>query len=126
MKLLHNYVSLGTVALLAEAAACAKREGVSPEVFVEVLAKGGGAGVALERLRGAITTGDPSALKFAMANARKDLGYYGQMAQDAQAADGIAAAVLQTYADAVEQGGPDRYVPELVELLAGRGGTARG
>jgi 3-hydroxyisobutyrate dehydrogenase-like beta-hydroxyacid dehydrogenase len=32
MKLLHNYVSLGTVALLAEAAACAQRNGVAPEV----------------------------------------------------------------------------------------------
>ncbi|MFP5475730.1 MAG: NAD(P)-dependent oxidoreductase, partial [Gammaproteobacteria bacterium] len=30
MKLLHNYVSLGMVALLAEAAACARRSGVSP------------------------------------------------------------------------------------------------
>ena len=52
MKLLHNYVSLGFVALLAEAAACAQRAGVAPEIFVEVLAKGG-------RRRGA---GSPEAL----------------------------------------------------------------
>ncbi|RZA14071.1 MAG: NAD(P)-dependent oxidoreductase, partial [Lysobacteraceae bacterium] len=108
MKLLHNYVSLGTVALLAEAAACAQRAGVAPEVFVDVLAKGGGAGVALERLRGAITTGDPSALKFAMSNARKDLGYYEQMAADTGAVHEIGAAVLHTYSQAVQQGGPDR------------------
>src|SRR4051812_9899818 len=50
MKLLHNYVSLGSVALLAEAAACARRAGLDPEVFVDVLAKGGGAGAALNRL----------------------------------------------------------------------------
>lgn len=118
MKLLHNYVSLGFVALLAEAAACAQRAGVAPEVFVDVLAKGGGGGVALERLRGAITTGDPSALRFSMANAQKDLAYYTQMAGDTGAARAIGEAVRSTYAEAVAQGGPERLVPELVALLA--------
>jgi len=51
MKLLHNYVSLGMVALLAEAAACAGRSGVAAETFVDVLARGGGGGIALERLK---------------------------------------------------------------------------
>jgi 3-hydroxyisobutyrate dehydrogenase-like beta-hydroxyacid dehydrogenase len=120
MKLLHNYVSLGTVALLAEAAACAQRAGMAPEVFVDVLAKGGGAGVALERLRGAITTGDPSALRFAMSNAQKDLTYYQQMAADTGAVRDIGAAVLDTYAQAVQDGGGDRLVPELVAQLAKR------
>jgi 3-hydroxyisobutyrate dehydrogenase-like beta-hydroxyacid dehydrogenase len=118
MKLLHNYVSLGAVALIAEAAACAQRAGVDPGVFVDVLAKGGGGGVALERLRGFITAGDPSGLKFAMSNAQKDLGYYTEMAGGAHAARAIADAVLGTYAGAVEQGGAQRYVPELVALLA--------
>src|SRR5262245_42919581 len=51
MKLLHNYVSLGMVTLLAEAAACAQRSGVALDSFVEVLAKGGGGGIALERMK---------------------------------------------------------------------------
>ncbi|WP_038212984.1 NAD(P)-dependent oxidoreductase [Xenophilus azovorans] len=118
MKLLHNYVSLGTVALIAEAAACAQRSGVQPEVFVDVLAKGGGGGVALERLKPFITRKDANSLRFAMSNAQKDLGYYAEMAGDIGAAQAIADAVLATYAGAVEQGGPQRYVPELVELLA--------
>ena len=50
MKLLHNYVSLGFVALLSEAAAAAQRSGIAPEVFVDILGKGGGGGVALERV----------------------------------------------------------------------------
>ncbi len=51
MKLLHNYISLGFVSMLSEAAACAQRAGIAMDVFVEVLAKGGGGGVALERAR---------------------------------------------------------------------------
>ena len=120
MKLLHNYVSLGCVALIAEAAACAQRSGVAPEVFVEVLAKGGGGGVALERLRPYLIAKDPSALRFAMANAKKDLGYYTEMAHDIGAVQQIADAVLQTFDQATAEGGAEALVPELVSLLAMR------
>ncbi|MDA7416396.1 NAD(P)-dependent oxidoreductase [Xenophilus arseniciresistens] len=121
MKLLHNYVSLGSVALIAEAAACAQRAGVPGEVFVDVLAKGGGGGVALERLKPFITQQDASGLRFAMSNAQKDLDYYTEMASGMQAAQAIADAVQGTYAGAVKQGGAQRYVPELVALLADKG-----
>jgi len=124
MKLLHNYVSLGMVTLLAEAAACAGRQGVSPEAFVEVLAKGGGGGIALERLKPYVLAQDPSGLKFSLANAVKDLSYYGEMAAAAGAQRGVAEAVLAALKGAVEAGGPQggqKWVPEIVGLW-GRGG----
>ena len=120
MKLLHNSVSLGFIALLAEAAACAERAGIAPEVLVDVLGKGGGGGVALERLKPYLLARDASGLKFAMGNAQKDLGYYTQMARDTQAVHTIADAVHGTYAAAVAQAGPQTMVPELVTLLAQR------
>lgn len=120
MKLLHNYVSLGFVTLLAEAAACAERAGVAPEVFVDVLAKGGGGGAALERLKPYLLAQDVSGLRFSMSNALKDLSYYGQMAEDGGAARRVAQAVRETLDEAVRTGGPDRMLPELVGLLAGR------
>jgi 3-hydroxyisobutyrate dehydrogenase-like beta-hydroxyacid dehydrogenase len=124
MKLLHNSVSLGFIALLAEAAACAERAGIAPEVLVDVLGKGGGGGVALERLKPYLLARDASGLKFAMGNAQKDLGYYTQMARDTQAAHAIADAVHGTYAAAVAQAGPQTMVPELVTLLAQRTPTS--
>ncbi|MBV8663745.1 MAG: NAD(P)-dependent oxidoreductase, partial [Hyphomicrobiales bacterium] len=62
MKLLHNFVSVGFMSLLAEAAACAERGNVAPETFVAVLASGGGGGVALERLKPYLLSKDASAL----------------------------------------------------------------
>ncbi|HEX4853696.1 NAD(P)-dependent oxidoreductase [Arenimonas sp.] len=121
MKLLHNYVSLGMVALLAEAAACARRSGVDAGAFVDVLAKGGGGGIALERIRPFLLARDPSGLRFSIANARKDLDYYHTMAGDAGAAKGIAAAVLATLEEALQKGTPETLVPELVDLLGGAG-----
>ncbi|MBK8526387.1 MAG: NAD(P)-dependent oxidoreductase [Rubrivivax sp.] len=121
MKLLHNYVSLGSVTLLAEAAACAQRGGVAAEVFVDVLAKGGGGGTALERLKPFLLAGDPSGLRFSIANAAKDLGYYQTMAADAGAQRAIAAAVLGTLESAVAQTDPGTLLPELSRVLsAGR------
>jgi 3-hydroxyisobutyrate dehydrogenase-like beta-hydroxyacid dehydrogenase len=117
MKLLHNYVSLGMVALLAEAAACAQRSGVAAEAFVDVLAQGGGGGIALERLKPYLLARDPSGLRFSIANARKDLDYYNAMAADAGAHKDIAAAVLATFEKALAQGGTEALVPELVRLL---------
>jgi 3-hydroxyisobutyrate dehydrogenase-like beta-hydroxyacid dehydrogenase len=118
MKLLHNYVSLGSVALLAEAAACSARAGIDPQVLVQVLAQGGGGGVALERLKPYLLAQDPSGLRFFMANAHKDLGYYATMAQDGDSAHAIADGVLATYARAVQDAGAQALVPELVGVLA--------
>ena len=117
MKLLHNFVSLGMVTLLAEAAACAGRSGVSPDVFVDVLAKGGGGGIALERLKPYLLAQDVSGLRFSIANATKDLNYYNTMAGDAGADHAVAAAVLQTLQGALEHSGPKALLPELVSLL---------
>jgi 3-hydroxyisobutyrate dehydrogenase-like beta-hydroxyacid dehydrogenase len=117
MKLLHNYVSLGMVALLSEASACAQRSGVAPQSFVDVLAKGGGGGVALERMRPYLLAKDPSGLRFSIANARKDLDYYNAMARDAASPDRIASAVLATLEQGLASGGPEALVPELASLL---------
>jgi 3-hydroxyisobutyrate dehydrogenase-like beta-hydroxyacid dehydrogenase len=117
MKLLHNYVSLGSVALIAEAAACAQRNGVAPEVFIDVLAKGGGGGMALERLKPYLLTKDTSGLRFSIANAKKDMGYYTTMAGDAQSPLAIAAAVLDTLQGADAKAAPGALLPELVSLL---------
>jgi 3-hydroxyisobutyrate dehydrogenase-like beta-hydroxyacid dehydrogenase len=116
MKLLHNYVALGMVALLSEAAACARRNGVALDAFVDVLAKGGGGGIALERVKPYLLAGDTTGLHFSVANARKDLDYYNTMAADAGARKEIAAAVLATLELALARA-PQALVPELSSIL---------
>jgi 3-hydroxyisobutyrate dehydrogenase-like beta-hydroxyacid dehydrogenase len=118
MKLLHNFVSLGMVTLVAEAAACAQRSGVAPDAFVDVLARGGGGGIALERLKPYLLDGDVGGLRFSIANARKDLSYHATMAADAGARRGVAAAVLATLDTAAGTAPADALMPQLVSLLA--------
>lgn len=94
LKLLHNFVSLGFVTLLGEAAACAEAGGIAPEVFIDVLQKGGGSGAALDRIAPYVLHGDPSKQKFSVANARKDISYYVAMANDLGAGKGVASGVM--------------------------------
>lgn len=117
MKLLHNYVSIGHMALLAEAAAQSAGAGVEPQVFVDVLARGGGAGAALERLRSSILVGDSSNVPFAIGNAIKDIDYYREMVEEAPGSRAIADGVSTAIGGIVKAGHGDAYLPDLTRLF---------
>ncbi|MGE0801125.1 MAG: NAD(P)-dependent oxidoreductase [Lautropia sp.] len=117
MKLLHNFVSLGSIALLAEAANCAARAGIATDVFLDVLTKGGGGGTALERVRPYLLAQDVSAMRFAISNAHKDLDYYTTMAGDTGVPHAIADGVRDTLGAAVAAGGGQSALPELIRWL---------
>ncbi|WP_118138512.1 NAD(P)-dependent oxidoreductase [Oceanicella sp. SM1341] len=119
MKLLHNYVSIGSAVLMAEAAACARRCGLDPEVFAEVLHEGGGRGATLERLTPYITSGEVANFRFSVSNGAKDMGYYAALAEGEGAADGVARAVRALLDAQVEAGEGARMMPELIGLLEG-------
>lgn len=118
MKLLHNFVSLGSVTLIAEAAACARAAGLDSAVFTDILSRGGAGGTALERIKPYLLNDDPTGLRFSMANALKDLSYYTDMVTQMGAAGAVAEGVRTTLQTACERGDPQALVPELVARLA--------
>jgi 3-hydroxyisobutyrate dehydrogenase-like beta-hydroxyacid dehydrogenase len=117
MKLLHNYVSIGFMSLLAEVGAHAQRARFDPAILVDVLAKGGGAGAALDRMTPFLTKGDASNVPFFVSNAAKDLAYYCEMAGSAGVYRQIADAVSNTLQTAVGSGHGGDYIPQLAALL---------
>jgi 3-hydroxyisobutyrate dehydrogenase len=119
LKLLHNFVSMGFAAVLAEAVACAERAQIDVGLFVEVLANGGGRSTMLDRLRPYIESRDTTAYRFSIGNAAKDLGYYATLAEELGASRTTAEAVHRVYADAVAVGHGRDTVPEMVTILAG-------
>ena len=105
--------------MLAEAAACAERAQVDSGVFLDVLSKGGGNSVVLERLRPYIEAHDITAFRFSIANALKDIGYYTTMAGEIGASRTTAEAIRQTFEQAVAGGHGQQTVPEIIAVLAG-------
>lgn len=116
LKLLHNFVSLGNCALLAEAVVCARRGGVNIDTFVEVLASGGGDSTALKRLTPYILEGDEGGFLFSLSNCHKDLSYYTSMAYQQHVPADVAQAVQSVFELAASKAG-DRPVPHLIDLL---------
>jgi 3-hydroxyisobutyrate dehydrogenase-like beta-hydroxyacid dehydrogenase len=117
MKLMHNYVSLGFITLLAEVAAHGQKAGLDMATLVDVLAQGGGGGTALQRISPFLLAGDPSSVPFFISNAAKDLSYYRQAAEAAGAKRAIAEAVGSTLDAEVSAGHGQEYVPKLAALL---------
>jgi 3-hydroxyisobutyrate dehydrogenase-like beta-hydroxyacid dehydrogenase len=118
LKLLHNFVSLGFVTLMSEAAACAQQGGIAPEVFVDVLTKGGGYGAALDRVGPFILSGDTSKMKFAVSNAYKDLSYYVRMAGDLNVEKNAASGVLEALTKLMDAGYGDTFLAEAPARFA--------
>ena len=116
MKLLHNYVSIGHMTLLAEAAAQAADANLDPNIFVDVLTKGGGAGAALARLKNSILTGDTSDVPFTIGNAVKDIDYYREMVGDSSASRFVADGVSQAISAAAQENSA-AYIPELTKFF---------
>ncbi|WP_249977341.1 NAD(P)-dependent oxidoreductase [Vreelandella olivaria] len=117
LKLVHNFVSLGFSAVLAEATAASRKAGISNTALLEVLGAGGGGGVILERLRPYISDEDPSGFRFSLANASKDLGYYQTMADELAVEGGVAQAVSSLYDSVDDQ---CLLIPELIGVLERR------
>jgi len=117
LKLLHNFVSLGHCAVLAEAAVCAAKTNVDMNTFLEVLRTGGGDSVALKRLTPFITEGDEAGFLFTIGNCRKDMSYYVDMAAARDAPRTTATAIRDLYAAMSDQGGETLPVPRAIDLL---------
>jgi len=118
LKLIHNFVSLGFSALLSEAIACANAANINSNSLIEVLSKGGGGGVIMQRFEPYIRSKDDENFRFTISNANKDLGYYLAMAAESNASCEIAKVVGSTYGKVVNAGKADLTVPQMIDLLA--------
>lgn len=119
LKLLHNFVSLGNCALLAEAVVCARRTRVDMDTFLEVLRTGGGDSVALTRLTPYITDKDEAGFRFTIGNCKKDMTYYTDMANAYGSPASAAAAIRDLFARLSDEGGESQPVPRIIDLLSG-------
>ena len=120
LKLIHNFVSLGSLALIAEAAAAADRAGISLPMLVDVLEKGGGGGIALERMKPVLLQGETGPLQFTIANSHKDVGYYCAMSEALNAERHVAEGVFTLLNEALGHGHGQHMIPQIARILAGR------
>jgi 3-hydroxyisobutyrate dehydrogenase-like beta-hydroxyacid dehydrogenase len=118
MKLINNFISIGTSAVIAEAIATASKLGLDLNKVHEVVSSGGANSAMFQMMMPWALEGDSSRLKGPLRIASKDLRFYCRMAESVQMASFVAQAASQTYQLAVAQGHAERFMPMLPGILA--------
>ena len=114
-KLINNFLAMGHAALIAEALAACAATGVEIQKYYDVVTAGGAnSGIFQLIVPPALNEGDYSGLKFSLANAAKDLGYYSRMADSASLTNKLGKAVHGALVEGMESGFGDGYVGDLI------------
>ena len=125
-KLVNNFISIGTSAVVAEAVATAAKLGVDLKTLYEVVSAGGATSAMFQMMMPWVLEGDASKLKGPIRIAAKDLRFYTKMAEGAPMAAFIAQACNQVYQLARITGHSERFMPVLPGILAQlNGGSIR-
>jgi len=118
LKLVNNFISIGTSAVIAEAVATAAKLGVDMKKLYEVVSSGGANSAMFQMMMPWVLEGDDSRLRGPLRIAGKDLRYYTKLAEAAPATAFIAQACNQTYQLANILGHGERFMPVLPGILA--------
>jgi 3-hydroxyisobutyrate dehydrogenase-like beta-hydroxyacid dehydrogenase len=118
LKLVNNFIAIGTSAVIAEALATATKLGVDLAKLYDVVSAGGGNGKMFQMMMPWVLEGDDSHLRGPLRIAGKDMRYYTKLAESAPATAFIAQAVNQTYQLANILGHGERFMPVLPGILA--------
>ena len=125
LKLINNFLSLGTAAVVAEGITAGLKAGVDMQALHDIVVAGGANSVMFERIIKVVLQDDDTAAKFSISNARKDLRYYTNMTETLPVASFVAESVHQTFLLAENLGYGERFVPRLVDTMKELNGLAR-
>lgn len=113
IKLLNNFVAQAICTATAEAFAVGAKAGADMHQLVNVISAGG-VNSGLFQAMAKTLSGDFNGLKFELDNARKDLRYYGHLAEMVNVPSLVGQAVHQSLATASALGHGKAFVPALV------------
>lgn len=117
-KLVNNSITIGMIAVIAEALATAAKLGVDMAAQAAVLSAGGVDGRMWQVIKPWVLDGDTSHLKAPVRIGAKDIRYYTRMAEEAGVATFVAQAVNQTYRLVLNEGHAERLLPTMPGILA--------
>lgn len=126
MKLINNFLSQGTAALIAEAATTAAKAGVDLAKLFEVVSAGGANSNVFQRMMPWVLGDSEGGMIFRLKNGQKDVRYYTHLAEAVGSTAFLGEAVHQIYTLAVAQGEGESYVPALARGLGKVNGVKLG
>lgn len=117
IKLINNFFAMTTAMAMTEAFAMADATDVPRDKLYQVMSAGPLKSGMMDFVKANAIDGDPNKLAFSVKNAKKDVGYYGIMADQAGAVSLMSAAARQTLSLGVAEGYGDKTVPQMLEFF---------
>lgn len=124
MKLLNQFLAMGYGAIYSEALTIGAKAGVTPAVFDSVIRGSRMDSGFYQTFFQYVLERDRNAHRFSLANAGKDIRYVANLADDLNVQAGVAHAIKELYASALEEGAGESFVPELSDIVAKRHGVS--
>lgn len=121
-KLVNNFITMGYCALIAEGMAVCAAAGVDMRKLYDVMAGGGANSGVLRKMIPPFLEGDLTGHAFAIANGRKDVSYFREMAKGLGVDSILVEPLLATYDEALRLGLGERLMASLMELHEMRNG----
>ncbi|MEL6505677.1 MAG: NAD(P)-dependent oxidoreductase [Pseudomonadota bacterium] len=118
VKLINNFFGMTVANAMAEAFAMADLAGVERQQLYDVMSAGPLHSGMMDFVKAYAVDGDPTKLEFAIKNARKDVGYYATMADDAGVPSLMSASAKQALGLAVADGRGEHMVCHMVDFYA--------
>ncbi len=115
IKLVNNFIAMGTAAVICEALAVAAKVGVDLQVLYKLISAGGANSNMFQMLVPKALTGDFTGLLFAIDNGKKDLRYFTHMTEMAPVATPLGDTVHATLLTASQLGFGGKFIPSLIE-----------
>jgi 3-hydroxyisobutyrate dehydrogenase-like beta-hydroxyacid dehydrogenase len=115
LKLVNNMMAMTMAASIAEGVAAAAKAGLSLQKLFDVISAGGVNSGIFQMMVGRMLQGDLGGLRFAIANAQKDLRYYTHLTEMLPTSSFMAEAAHQSFVQAVNLGHGERYIASLLE-----------
>ncbi len=118
IKLINNFFAMTTASAMSEAFAMADKTGVSRQALYDVMSAGPLKSGMMDFVKAYAVDGDPEKLAFTLRNAKKDVGYYATMADEAGGASIMSNSTRLTLGLANAAGYGDHLVPQLVDFFS--------
>ena len=117
IKLINNFFAQTVANGMAEAFAMADKSGVDRQKVYDVMAAGPLHSGMMDFVKAYAIDGDPNMLAFSIRNARKDVGYYTDMAESLGVKSLMANGAKQALDMSIEAGRGDEFVPLQVDFF---------
>ncbi len=117
IKLINNFFGMTTATAMCEAFAMADLAGVERKKLFDVMAAGPLHSGMMDFVAAYALEGKPDALAFAIKNANKDVGYYGEMVRSAGAQSIMSPAPANALKMATDAGCGDQMVSQMVDFF---------